>query len=542
MNFKKQGTFFLLAVIFIFSLSAKKKEEPVIEQTRYLVRSESPVYAVAWSHDGKKYASAWGNSILVWSAEKDTIIAIFSNLMDTSVNPLHSVKNIEFSFDDKNILCVTDDNSLIIHNLEGKSDSILIPGVGEEITDACFLGEIMRFAASLDGHSIYECLKLEMSDEFVFNKKLDLETKIVSLTSDRSGQFLLAAAEEITYLIDTEKWEIIEKIPAYTQSKIKPKMSSERLRFIYAKEKDHLAVINTEDARFNMDLKQEQFSYVAEISNNENWAVVASDNGRLHLFDLRTLKQERMFDLLVEGDQVISLAWSSNDEFMVFGTRLGYLYRIDQFGNTFRRDSSGDDVFSSDRFGSSGGTSGKKSGSSKGAPKLASRQSGNVQFDIPDNFTTIAFDFNTLNSDYFFGNLGVSAIYRYFKLYPIHFAYGFNLEAAIPGKGFDYKYNTRDGTKISNPFVYCMGIFGSVGMSYPFSGKNGVIIVDISAGPNFKRLFNNDVINTYASKTYLGGFLDLMTGIRYKQLYTGAGMGFDSNYRMQLKLRVGFAM
>ncbi len=542
MQVKKQMFFILLAVIYSYSLFAAKKDEKVVEQTRYLVRSESPVYAVAWSHDGKKYASAWGNSILVWSADKDTIVAIFSNLMDENVNPLHSVKTIEFSYDDKNILCVTDDNSIIIHNLEGKSDSILIHGVGDEITDACFLGEIMRFAASLDGHTIYECLKLEMSDEFVFNKKIDLEKRITSITADESGQYILAATEELTYLIDTEKWEIVERIAAYTESGIKPKMSSQRLRFIYAKEKNHLAVINTEDVRFNMDLKQEQFSHVAEISNNENWAVVASDNGRIHLFDLRTIKQERMFDLLVEGDQVISLAWSANDEYMVFGTKLGYLYRIDQLGNTYRRDSSLDDVFSSDRFGSSGGTSGKKSGSSKGAPKLASRQSGNVQFDVPDNFTTIAFDFNTLNSSYFFGNCGVSAVYRQFKFYPIHLAYGFNFEAAIPGKGFDYQYNTRDGNKIRNPFVYCLGIFGSVGMSYPFSGKNGVIVVDISAGPNVKRLFNNDVINTYASKSYFGGFCDLMTGVKYKQLYTGAGMGFDSNYRMQLKLRVGLAM
>ncbi len=129
-------------------LKAEEESKKDLSQ-EYLAKSAAPVNAVAWTADGKYFATSWNNSVILWNSAYNTIAAIYSNSVPENVNPEANVTALHFTNDGRYMMCVRDDNSILIHGIEGTVDSTLITGTGDSIPDAVYFGDY-RMALPLD--------------------------------------------------------------------------------------------------------------------------------------------------------------------------------------------------------------------------------------------------------------------------------------------------------------------------------------------------------------------------------------------------------
>lgn len=481
--------------------SAETKTEKDLTQD-YLAKSATPVNAVAWTQDGKYFATSWNNSVILWNAGSNTIAAVYSNSVNENSNPLANITSLQFTSDSRYMLSVRDDNTALIHSIGTNSDSTLISGTGTSIPDAVYAGDY-RILIALDGQNLYESFRLAESGQHIIEEKLDVADGIWALSASPTGKRLLLTSESgLVRLIDTTSWEEISNFQRYTLTRIKPKLASDGEHFLAAQDKNILIVSSAFDESDFLTLEDSAgFSYAADFSSDSKKVVVGINNGYVKIFDIASGLEENSFKLMY-GDSAKSLAYSPDNEYVIIGTEQGYIYRW---------------VLSGEEF-------------------IPEEDRGGLQ-----NSLLLSLGFGKLGSEYYMGNTFFEAGYRnYFR--PAFF-WGVNgsLGAGLPGSEFPYTYY-EDGETLGSPFLYSFMLGGVLGLVYFNETFDLQVFSELGVGMDLRMMYNNSIDYAHTSRLYFGGYAELLAGLQWKWARLSAGVQYDTNLHWLTKFQIGVAI
>lgn len=491
----------------IAAAEAKLKEEEESKKDlsqEYLAKSAAPVNAVAWTHDGKYFATSWNNSVILWNSGYNTIAAIYSNSVLENINPEANVTSLRFTNDGRYMMCVRDDNTILIHGIEGTVDSTLISGTGDSISDAVYLGDY-RIALPLDGKNLYESFKLSGSGEHIIEEKLDFSDGIWALSASPNGLFLLATSDTgVVHLIDTDSWTELSNFERYSLTKIKPKFAPDGLHFVSAQNPNTLIVASAFDESDVFTIEDRMgFSFTAEFSSDATKIAAGINSGCVKIFDIESGLEENSFQLMA-GDTAKSLAFSPDDKYIVIGTEKGYIYHWVLSGEPF-------------------------------VPENQREQSG------LRNSLLLSLGFSRLGTDYYVGNGTFEIGYRNYFKPPFYWGFNGSVGLGVPGSEFPYSYY-EEGQSLSSPFLYTFTLGGSAGLVYYNKKYDLHVFSEAGFGGNVRFLFNNSTQYAHTSKPYFGVYGEMLAGLQWKWVRTWGGMQFDTNLHWIGKVHLGIAI
>lgn len=470
----------------------------------YLAKSATPVNAVAWTSDGKYFATSWNNSVILWNAGSNTIAAVYSNSVNESSNPVANVLSLQFTSDARYMLSVRDDNTVLIHSVGTNSDSTLISGTGSSIPDAVYAGDY-RILLPLDGKNLYESFRLAESGQHVIEEKLDVDDGIWALSSSPTGKRVLMTSESgKVRFIDTTSWEELSSFDRYTLTRIKPRLAPDGFHFLAAQDKNTLVVASALDESDFLTLEDlSGFSFVAEFSSDSSKVVAGINNGTVKIYDIASGLEENSFQLMY-GDSAKSLVFSPDDEYVIIGTEQGYIYRW---------------VLSGEEF----------------VPEDERELSG------LQNSLVLSLGYGRLGTDYYMGNGIFEVGYRNYFRTPFYWGLNGSLGAGLPGSEFPYTYY-EGGESLSSPFIYTLALGGLFGLVYYNEDYDFHVFSEAGLGANLRMLYNNSVEYAHTSKLYFGCYTELLVGLQWKWARAWGGVQFDTNLNWLTKFHVGVAI
>ena len=479
--------------------SEEPKEEKDVSQD-YLAKSSVAVNAVAWTKDGKYFATSWNNSVILWNSASNTIAAVYSNTVAESANPLVNVTALQFTSDGRYMLSVRDDNTAMIHGIGTTSDATLISGTGSSIPDAVYASDY-KIIIALDGKNIYESYRV--GNQHIIEEKLDIVDGVWGLSSTPSGKRLLVSSESgKVRLIDTVSWTVVSEFDRYTLTRVKPKLSSDGVHFLAAQDQNTLVIASTTDESDVYTLEDEVgFAYVAEFSEDSSKIVVGLNNSCVKIYDIESGFEENSFQLMY-GDSARSLAFSPDGQYVIIGTEQGYIYRWVLSGEEF--------VPEDERKGL-------------------------------QNSLLLSFGYGQLATNYYMGNAIFEGGYRNYFRPPFYWGVNGSLGIGIPGSEFPYTYY-EGGEALSSPFLYSFSTGGVFGLVYYNKNLDLQVFSEAGLGGNLRVLYSTSMKYKHVSKPYFGLYGEMLVGLQWKWARTWAGIQYDSNLHWIGKMHVGIAI
>jgi WD40 repeat protein len=118
-----------------------------INQNCIIAKSDEEISSVAWSQDGKFFASAWNNNVVLWDSESGKIKEIYRE-------HTKAVKKVHFSKGGNRLLSLGQDNIVVMRDITGSSGTIRAVGTDlQPMNDAVFAGDNTSVILPGDGGS-----------------------------------------------------------------------------------------------------------------------------------------------------------------------------------------------------------------------------------------------------------------------------------------------------------------------------------------------------------------------------------------------------
>ncbi|MBO6218812.1 MAG: hypothetical protein J6N81_04455 [Treponema sp.] len=489
-------------ITFCFSLFAQEAEKDLSQD--YLAKSSMPVNAVAWTRDGKYFATSWNNSIILWNAGSNTIAAVYSNSVAESSNPMANVISLQFTSDGRYMLSLRDDNTILIHGVGSNTDTTLISGTGEAMRGAVYAGDY-RVVLPLDGKSLYESFRLAETGQYIIEEKFSLDENPWALSASPSGKLLLLTMENgDVKLIDSNSWTEISSFKRYTLSRIKPKFASDSVHFLAAENPNTLSVSSITDENYFYTIEEPSgFSYAAEFSSDALKVVAGLNSGKVKIFDIETGAEENSFQLMY-GDSAKSLAFSPDDKYVIIGTEKGYIYRWVLNGEDFVPENDDDDN------------------------KL-------------QNALLLGVGYGRLNSEYYSGEYILSIGYRNYFKSPFSYGVDFSFGVGAPNSEFPYTYSVA-GSSLNAPYVYSLSAGPCIGLAYYNENLDLTVFSEAMLGVNGRLLFNNSLNYGHASDFKTGVYAETDIGLQWHWIRAWGGIRYDTNLHWLGKIHLGVAI
>ena len=481
-----------------------KNDEPEPDLSQdYLAKSASPVEAVAWTRDGRYFATSWNNAIILWDASTNNIAAVYSNAITESANPLANVISLQFTSDGRYMLSVRDDNTAMIHSVGSASDTTLISGTGETAMQAATYAGDYRIILPLDGINLYETTKMAGAGKFFIEEKLDFSEGPFALSANSTGNRLLFTGESGTVrLIDLDNWSEITTYERFTLSRIKPKFAPDGAHFLAAVAQNRIAVTSIyDDSDFFTIENPAGFTFAADFSADSKKIVVGVNSSCVKIYDIESGAELNSFTLMA-GDSAKSLAFSPDDEYVVIGTERGYIYRWVLNGEIF--------VPENERNGL-------------------------------NNALVLSLGYGRVGSDYYMGSGCFEVGYKNYFKPPFYWGANASFGVGIPGSEFPYTYY-EGGESLSSPFVYTLESGGIAGLVYYNKKYDLHAFSEVGLGWNMRLLYNNSFRYPHSSKLYFGIYGEMIAGVQWKWARAWAGIQYDTNLHWLAKFHVGVAM
>lgn len=506
-----------ILTIYSFSIFAQETEDSESESVdlaqNFLAKSATAVEAVAWTRDGKYFATSWNNSVILWDAATNAIAAVYSNAVDETSNPLANVISLHFSDDGLYLLSVRDDNTVLIHSIGGNGDSTLIRGTGTQMSEAVYTGGSYRMVFPLDGMNLYESFKLMATGEYIIEEKVAMTEQPWALSTTPNGRKLLVTGKSGTVsLIDTESWETEMTFSKFVQTGVKPRFAPDSVHYVAAENQSTLLVASISDeSDFYTIEDQIGFCHAAEFSNDSTKIAAALNSGCVKLYDIASGLEETQFQLLY-GDTAKSLVFSPDDLYVIIGTEKGYIYRWVLSGGEFIPDYSGYQ------------------------DKIDEYRENKLE-----NSLVLSLGYGRVGSNYYIGNGIFEAGYKNYFRPPFYWGLNGSIGAGLPGSEFPYTYY-EGGESLSSPFLYSLATGGLIGLVYYNKTYDFHVFSEAGGGVNMRLLFNNSITYPHMSNPVFGAYVELLVGLQWKWVRAWGGVQFDTNLHWLMNAHVGVAI
>lgn len=313
---KKRILFFVICIFSSFFLFA--------QNVNYVIgKADSPVQTVSWSPDGSLFATSGNNFVLLWFSDTNTTKSF---LVEHGVPVVAS----NFSRDGKFFLSVGNDNSVIVRSVNSSSVATKIKvNSAFPVSDADFIAENgFSLCFATNGRTLSGFFRLMETQSFVERKICSVPSAIYSVDSNFNGtRILVSSVEGRSYVIDTNSGEIIKDVPSYSKSNIKARFSPNGKEFVCAVGKTTLSISYSEKVGGRVIHDADGFLNAAVFAPDGKSIACATGAGSVKIFNAESCQIENKYFLVDGSDMVLSLAYSPDGEFLLAGTKNGFIYR-----------------------------------------------------------------------------------------------------------------------------------------------------------------------------------------------------------------------
>lgn len=529
---------------FLFILFAIGLHAQEVVSNALLARTDSAVQAVAWSPNGKFFATSWNNSVILWEASSNTICAIWSGHKK-------DILSAKFSADSQWFLSVGDDNSIIIRNIDEKISAIKITGDGSyPIQDAAFAENGYSVMAPLDGVNIAHCFRLVMTNQFIFK---GVTTSIAAVSAvdmnPRRTKLLVTQTDGTVRLYNLEGEVKGQSFPRYADSKIPAVFSPDGNYFLSAADRTSLS-ISPVDGPGAFSIRDSDMPVNAAVYHPSGKKIAAAlRNGLVKVYNVSDGSVEKAYSILVErGDVVESLAYSPNGDSLVAGTRKGYIFRWSPEGKAFvpiRRAFMGAELEKlaevySDQTVVRDVRTNKEEVASEVTEDSEDGKKSAKNKDKPLNGVELYLKGNNINSKYYYGAFGLGGVYRNYYLSPLYWGAGAELSAFIPNG--EYPFETYNPEKYGRVWIYSAAVFGLAGLSFYMPEQSLLIFTEGRIGVSAKISFNNNFKYYQVGGPAVSPAFDVLTGVQWKFLRLTLGTQFDTGFNFMFKGSLGYVI
>lgn len=522
-------------IIFIlFLLSQKIFSQDSGYELKVLIDSSDYFGVTSWNHDGSLFASAKGNSVLIWDSLSDTVEKIYQNISNTenSLSPANII-SVEFSQNGKYLLSVQENQNIVIYSTDLGVPVTMIDNKQNSSNLATFSANGYSILVPLDNKSFYEFLRLIETKKFILEKKLELESIITSLSIDKSGTNLFVSTENgksFFIFIENNTWKIISSYDYFVNNFFTPKITQDGKRFCIPKSSNELviATLNEVDKEpYLKNIKSSQ-NFISDIafSSDGNFLAVATEDKKLNIYDCETSLIKYSIQL-EQTDNPTSISFSPDGKSLLITTKNGRLYRWNLEAVKYQK--------KSDRK----------------LQKVFLEQKNNYQpSENSENFG----DFGTKDGlflDIFAGVNSVSKPYlisanicvdvcSYDLIKPFYFGGQISPFISFPESDFPYIYSTAT-SQLDSPFLVGASLDGIAGLFIrPFKNKDFGLSAEILLGGGICFLWNRKLASKcITSKVFPSFNVGTKLGFSWKFINTFLGATYDSVQKVSINFGIG---
>ena len=567
--------FLMLAALIQYAYSQQK---PQALQGTLLAKSGSAFSAVAWSPDGRYFASAWNMSVLIWDSSDNTVATVCGG---------HTarINSVSFSGNGNYMLSSSDDGSVIIYNLRNDFTAIkILPkplngGGYKQIQSAAFSPDGSSVYFSRDGRNVSEFLHLIFTDEIssITYTYSGHSADIYSVHTAKTRRLMLTAAEDgKSILWNTLSHTQIRSFDVYAKSRVPAVLSPDGERFLSAKAADAIT-LRALDGTERLSVKEplRPVNCAAFTEDGSHFALALQD-GDIAYYNAQTGEAE--LTLSTERGVVRSLAFSHDGDYLVAGTQNGCLFVWSINGKpvaapaTPYSDSNIQDVIlnraqevpeqeynpekkeqtpvaaksESQTQDSAQGTNGGEQSQTAQTAKAAANNAPVAQTAVTEDapvsrhLLSVMAGLSSQPSDYFTPSYELAADYRNFSFYPLYFGGGITLGDALPSKDYPFTYSHK-GKKMNQPSMYRVSAQGIAGISYYFAQIQVLALMEAHAGLNGRILWNTQLKPIRTTNVYFGTMAGLSAGFLWHGVTGRLGVEYDSRFDLLYSGYIGYS-
>lgn len=522
-------------IIFIlFLLSQKIFSQDSGYELKVLIDSSDYFGVTSWNHDGSLFASAKGNSVLIWDSLSDTVEKIYQNISNTenSLSPANII-SVEFSQNGKYLLSVQENQNIVIYSTDLGVPVTMIDNKQNSSNLATFSANGYSILVPLDNKSFYEFLRLIETKKFILEKKLELESIITSLSIDKSGTNLFVSTENgksFFIFIENNTWKIISSYDYFVNNFFTPKITQDGKRFCIPKSSNELviATLNEVDKEpYLKNIKSSQ-NFISDIafSSDGNFLAVATEDKKLNIYDCETSLIKYSIQL-EQTDNPTSISFSPDGKSLLITTKNGRLYRWNLEAVKYQKKS--DRKLHESLFGTENNYQ----------PSENSENFGD--FGTKDGlFLDIFAGVNSVSKPYLISANICVDVCSYDLIKPFYFGGQISPFISFPESDFPYIYSTAT-SQLDSPFLVGASLDGIAGLFIrPFKNKDFGLSAEILLGGGICFLWNRKLASKcITSKVFPSFNVGTKLGFSWKFINTFLGATYDSVQKVSINFGIG---
>lgn len=522
-------------IIFIlFLLSQKIFSQDSGYELKVLIDSSDYFGVTSWNHDGSLFASAKGNSVLIWDSLSDTVEKIYQNISNTenSLSPANVI-SVEFSQNGKYLLSVQENQNIVIYSTDLGVPVTMIDNKQNSSNLATFSANGYSILVPLDNKSFYEFLRLIETKKFILEKKLELESIITSLSIDKSGTNLFVSTENgksFFIFIENNTWKIISSYDYFVNDFFTPKITQDGKRFCIPKNSNELviATLNEVDKEpYLKNIKSSQ-NFISDIafSSDGNFLAVATEDKKLNIYDCETSLIKYSIQL-EQTDNPTSISFSPDGKSLLITTKNGRLYRWNLEAVKYQKKS--DRKLHESLFGTENNYQ----------PSENSENFGD--FGTKDGlFLDIFAGVNSVSKPYVISANICVDVCSYDLIKPFYFGGQISPFISFPESDFPYIYSTAT-SQLDSPFLVGASLDGIAGLFIrPFKNKDFGLSAEILLGGGICFLWNRKLASKcITSKVFPSFNVGTKLGFSWKFINTFLGATYDSVQKVSINFGIG---
>lgn len=522
-------------IIFIlFLLSQKIFSQDSGYELKVLIDSSDYFGVTSWNHDGSLFASAKGNSVLIWDSLSDTVEKIYQNISNTenSLSPANVI-SVEFSQNGKYLLSVQENQNIVIYSTDLGVPVTMIDNKQNSSNLATFSANGYSILVPLDNKSFYEFLRLIETKKFILEKKLELESIITSLSIDKSGTNLFVSTENgksFFIFIENNTWKIISSYDYFVNDFFTPKITQDGKRFCIPKNSNELviATLNEVDKEpYLKNIKSSQ-NFISDIafSSDGNFLAVATEDKKLNIYDCETSLIKYSIQL-EQTDNPTSISFSPDGKSLLITTKNGRLYRWNLEAVKYQKKS--DRKLHESLFGTENNYQSSENSENFG------------DFGTKDGlFLDIFAGVNSVSKPYVISANICVDVCSYDLIKPFYFGGQISPFISFPESDFPYIYSTAT-SQLDSPFLVGASLDGIAGLFIrPFKNKDFGLSAEILLGGGICFLWNRKLASKcITSKVFPSFNVGTKLGFSWKFINTFLGATYDSVQKVSINFGIG---
>lgn len=525
-------------ILFIlFLLSQKVFSQDSGYELKVLIDSSDYFGVTSWNHDGSFFASAKGNSVLIWDSLSDTVEKIYQNISNTenALSPANVI-SAEFSQNGKYLLAVQENQNIVVYSIDLGVPVMMIDSEQNSSNLATFSADGYSILVPLDNKSFYEFLRLIETKKYILEKKLELNSIIKSLSIDKSGKNLFVSTENgksFFIFIENNIWKIISEYDYFVNEFCTPKITQDGNRFCIPKGLNELviATLNENDKEPYLKSIKSSQNFISDIafSSDGKFLAVATEDKKLNIYDCETSLIKYSIQLQ-QTDNPTTISFSPDGKSLLITTKNGKLYRWNLEPVKYQQKS--DRKLHESLFGTENSENNHLSGIN----------SGNFgEFGAKDGlFLDIFAGVNSVSKPYVISTNICVDVCSYDLIKPFYFGGQFSPFISFPESEFPYIYSTAN-SQLHSPFLVGASLDGIAGLFIkPFKNKDFGLSAEILLGGGICFIWNRKIASQgITSKIFPSFNVGTKLGFSWRFINTFIGATYDSVQKVSINFGVG---